>query len=461
MRVLAERRIPMRRIALICVIALAVWAKSAHAGTTDVTLQATPSSGPIPLAVTFTVSGDGVAYHWVFGDGTEGDGATAQHTYTTAGRYTAVVTSTSFGGGATGQASVDITAYALSLRAPSPIGFGKPAIFGGTLVPATAHARILLQRNDRTVAHARTNARGVFRLKTRVRAPGEFQAVYGQVLSNTRAVRVRPKLTARFAGSPLVGSSLALVARVKPASAGRLHIVVRKGNAKIFDGRASGTAHVRLKTPGPVVYRVTVRVEAADGFAPTALGLRTTVVMPQLSYGAKGASVRILEQRLSQLHYALAGIDGYYGQDDLDSVIAFEKVNGMSRDGVVGPAVWHRLSTATIPLPRYRYGTHIEVDKTRQVLFDVRDGKVARILPVSTGATGNTPTGTFHVYSKEAGYNQKLMYFSMYFLGNFAVHGYPEVPAYPASHGCVRIPIWAAVPMYDTHGYGATVILYY
>ena len=122
MRVLAERRIPMRRIALICVIALAVWAKSAHAGSTDVTLQATPTSGPIPLAVTFTASGDGVAYHWVFGDGTEGDGATAQHTYTTAGRYTAVVTSTSFGGGSTGQASVDITAYALSLRAPSPIG---------------------------------------------------------------------------------------------------------------------------------------------------------------------------------------------------------------------------------------------------------------------------------------------------------------------------------------------------
>jgi peptidoglycan hydrolase-like protein with peptidoglycan-binding domain len=183
--------------------------------------------------------------------------------------------------------------------------------------------------------------------------------------------------------------------------------------------------------------------------------------MPQLSYGAKGASVRILEQRLSQLHYGLTGIDGYYGQDDFDSVIAFQKVNGMSRDGVVGPAVWHRLSTATIPLPRYRSGTHIEVDKTRQVLFDVRDGKVARVLPVSTGATGNTPSGTFHVYSKESGYNQKLMYFSMYFLGNFAVHGYPEVPTYPASHGCVRIPIWAAVPMYDTHGYGATVILYY
>src|SRR5215204_2454121 len=314
----------MRRIVLISALALAVWAKSAHAAPTDVTIQATPTSGTVPLTVTFTAGGEGVAYHWVFGDGTEGDGATVQHTYTTAGRFTAVVTGSSFGGGATGQASVEIAAYALSLRAQTPIGFGKAAVFRGALVPAAVRVPILLQRNGKTVAHARTNRRGAFRIKTRVRAPGTFQALYGQVASNTRAVRVKPLLTARFAGSPLVGSPLSLVARVKPASAGRLHVVVRKGNVKIFDGRASGTAHVRLKTPGPVVYRVTVRVEAADGFAPTALGLRTTVVMPQLSYGAKGASVRILEQRLSQLHYALAGIDGYYGQDDLDSVIAFE-----------------------------------------------------------------------------------------------------------------------------------------
>jgi hypothetical protein len=237
--------------------------------------------------------------------------------------------------------------------------------------------------------------------------------------------------------------------------------VIRRGNRKIVDRRASGRARIRLRTPGPLIYRASVTVEPADGYAPTGLGLRATVVMPQLTWGSKGASVRFLEQRLAQLHYGLERVDGYFGQDTYDAVVAFEKVNGLERDGVVGPTVWRRLDTATIPRARYPYGTHIEVDKTRQVLFDVRDGKVARVLPVSTGATGNTPSGTFHVYSKEPGYNAKLMYYSMYFLGNFAVHGYPDVPAYPASHGCVRIPIWAAVPMYDTHGYGTTVILYY
>jgi PKD repeat protein len=457
----AERGNPMRRIVLISALALAVWAKGAHAGGSDVTVQATPTSGPAPLTVTFTASGESLAYHWQFGDGTEADGPSVQHTYTAAGRYTAVVTGSSIGGGAAGQASVEITAYSLSLSAQSPVAYAKPGLFRGTLVPAQAHLPIVLERNGKPVARAHTDRRGTFRIRMRVRAPGTFQALTGDIGSPTRAVRVRPRLTARFVGSPFVGSPLALVARIKPAAAGPLHVVIRSGNTKIFDGRAAGVARVPLKTPGPRVYRVSVRVEPVEGFAPTALGLHTAIVLPQLTYGAKGPSVRYLEQRLTQLHYALAGIDGYYGQDDFDSVVAFEKVNGLSRDGVVGPAVWRRLSTATIPVPRYRYGTHIEVDKTRQVLFDVRNGTVARVLPVSTGATGNTPSGTFHVYSKEPGYNQKLMYFSMYFLGNFAVHGYPDVPTYPASHGCVRIPIWAAVPMYDTHGYGTTVILYY
>jgi len=457
----AEHRIPVRKIALISAFCLLLWARAVHAGTNAVSIQATPMSGGAPLTVDFTASGDGVAFHWDFGDGTAGDGATIEHTYQQAGHYTATVTGSAFGGGATGQASVAITAYALSLRASTPVKVGSPGVFAGQLAPATAGAYVVLERNGKQVAHARTKANGTFRIKTRVRAPGSFQALYGNIASNERAVRVRPILSARFAGAGTVGSPLALIARVRPASAGRIHVVVRSGARKVFDGRASGLARVHLKTGTPGTYRVALSVEAKPGFANTALALRKTVVPPRLSWGSRGISVRFLEQQLVALHYALSGIDGYYGQDDYDAVTAFEKVNGMSRDGVAGPAVWNRLENATIPRPRYPSGDHIEVDKSRQVLFDVRGGKVVKILPVSTGATGNTPTGTFHVYSKEPGYNQKLMYYSMYFLGNFAVHGYPDVPAYPASHGCVRIPIWVAVSMYDTHGYGTTVIIYY
>ena len=78
----------------------------------------------------------------------------------------------------------------------------------------------------------------------------------------------------------------------------------------------------------------------------------------------------------------------------------------------------------------HRGGDYLEVDKTRQVLFVVRGGEVAKVVHVSTGATGNTPLGTWHVYRKVGGWDWVLWY-PMYFLRGFAIHGYPSVPAYP------------------------------
>src|SRR5262245_54546613 len=123
----------MRKIVFISALALGIWAKSAYAGTATISIQATPMSGPAPLAVTFTASGETIAYHWDFGDGAVADGTTVVHTYETAGHYTAIVTGTSFAGGASGQASIDITAYALSLKAQSPVRAGRPGAFQGAL----------------------------------------------------------------------------------------------------------------------------------------------------------------------------------------------------------------------------------------------------------------------------------------------------------------------------------------
>jgi lipoprotein-anchoring transpeptidase ErfK/SrfK len=49
--------------------------------------------------------------------------------------------------------------------------------------------------------------------------------------------------------------------------------------------------------------------------------------------------------------------------------------------------------------------------------------------------------GSFRVYSKTPGTNSKGMVNSLYFIRGYAIHGYPDVPVYPASHGCLRIPI--------------------
>ena len=104
-------------------------------------------------------------------------------------------------------------------------------------------------------------------------------------------------------------------------------------------------------------------------------------------------------------------------------------------------------------------GYHIDVDKTRQGLFVLRGGKVALVVAVSTGATGNTPLGLWHVYRKVTGFDW-VLYYPNYFLRGFAVHGYPDVPPYPASHGCVRIPMWIATTIYGDIGLGTAIYIY-
>ena len=164
-----------------------------------------------------------------------------------------------------------------------------------------------------------------------------------------------------------------------------------------------------------------------------------------------------LERRLAEQRYALRGIDSVYGHDTFEAVLAFQKVHGLPRTGGSSLVVATALAAG---IPRARHGgDYIEVDKTRQVLFVVRGGEVTRIVHVSTGATGNTPLGSWSVYRKVGGWDWVLWY-PMYFKGGFAIHGYPSVPAYPASHGCVRIPMWIAPSLFGTNDYGTTVVVH-
>ena len=87
------------------------------------------------------------------------------------------------------------------------------------------------------------------------------------------------------------------------------------------------------------------------------------------------------------------GSTRYYGYDTVEAVWAFQKVYRLRRTGRVTPSLWRLLRRVGAPGARVRRGDHIEVDKTRQILFEVRDGRVVNVLHVSTGATGNTPVG--------------------------------------------------------------------
>ena len=434
-------------------------APAAHAAPPAVTAQASPAKGAAPLAATLTATGDAATYHWDIGDGTSADGAVVQHTYA-AGRFTARVTATN-AAGETAQATVVVTATGLTLAGPRSGRYMQLSRFRGRIVPAVKGARIGLYRGERRIATARTTRNGSFVVRGRVGTPASRYTVrYGGAASNQVALLVRPGLDTAFRGSGQLGEPLSLLVRARPAAAGLVTVRVTRGGRIVAKRSFRGRLRIRLGTGRAGAYRIRVRLQPASGYLATRRALERIVFVPALGPGSAGPSSYELDRRLHELHYALGRVDGYYGQDDVDAVIAFQKLHGLPRTGRVDARFWRELQSATTPQARYP-GDHVEISKGRQVLFVVRDGKVALIVPVSTGATGNTPLGSWRVYSRVPGFNAKEMYYSSFFVGGFAIHGYHSVPPYPASHGCVRIPLWVAVRVYSLIDYGTAVYIYW
>lgn len=433
----------MRRAALALLFAVP-FVGAAPARAKNLCGTASVAAGPAPLTVTFTSTCGAV--HWDFGDGQSADGETAQHTFA-AGAWTVYAGSE--------KVSV-IVSRGVTLRMPSLVGYRHRLTFRGALVPPAGGEQVTISAGGRAIGSARTRADGTFRFTQRIRVPGPYAATWIDAQSEPVSTTVKPQLVARVVGVGTVGSPLAVSARLVPATAGTVRIDVWRGRKLVTDARS---ARVRLDTHASGTYRIRVSSTPAAGYSALARTLRATVSLPYLRRGSVGPSVHALEQRLWQLRYALLGVDAVYGQDTYDAVVAFEKVNGLPRTGEVTPALWRRIERATVPRARYG-GDHVEVDKTRQVLFEVRRGVVTLVVPVSTGATGNTPVGLWHVYSRVAGWSWVLWY-PTYFLRGFAIHGYPEVPAYPASHGCVRVPMWVATRLFAMHPYGFPIYIYY
>jgi len=181
---------------------------------------------------------------------------------------------------------------------------------------------------------------------------------------------------------------------------------------------------------------------------------------------SEGPMVLYLEYRLRQLQYRPGPVDGVYDSRTRDAVMAFQKVEGLRRDGVAGGAVWGHIGDAETPTPKKTgEGTRVEVDLTRQVLMMITDNEVWKIVHVSTGAHG-TRTGHFQIKGKFKGWVECVtltgrMYFPSYVVSRTAIHGYPSVPSYPASHGCIRVPVWMAEELFYEMPNGMTVDVFY
>ena len=412
----------MRTRVTAAVIATLAFAPAAHAAC-PVTVSA--MRGAAPLRLSFHARCPSAGYHWDFGDGMAGDGVSVTHTYA-GGRFTPALSTDS----GTQRLAV-ITSVALSLVAPRKADYGERVTLHAQVVP-----KLPVRLGGRLFRHGKLTVTVTQPFLTAVAGPAAVR----------RAIVVKPRLDVRLDGARTVGSPLRVVAILRPAHAGSVHVLV--------DGRPSA----RVETTEVRTARIVVLSKPRPSWAPVSKVVRAHIGAPSLALGARGPGVVALEQHLRELHYAVRDTRGVFDDAVETAVVAFQKVNGLERTGVVTPGIWDRLARAGIPRARYG-GNHVEVDKARQVLFLVRDGKVDLVSDASTGATGNTPVGLWRVYAKVAGWSWVLWYPS-YFLRGFAIHGYPDVPPYPASHGCVRIPMWLAPSLYPELPVGSSIYIY-
>jgi peptidoglycan hydrolase-like protein with peptidoglycan-binding domain len=259
--------------------------------------------------------------------------------------------------------------------------------------------------------------------------------------------------------------------RVTPAVPGEILTLyaIRRGKAtkkirrRVQDG---GRFEFTFKVGKPGFVRLVVkhkRSAAQQAFRTDRQMIQ--VVDWQAGVGERGLKVLLLQRGLVKEGFA-APVTGYYDDATARGVLAFRKTNEMGRDGYASKEVFAMLMRGQgafeLRYPKAgKNGKHVEFDWSRQVLVLARGGKPYRTYHTSSGAPA-TPTvfGSYRFYLKTPGTNSLGMVHSSYFIGGYAIHGYASVPNYPASHGCLRVPIPNALAIFNWIDIGDPIFTY-
>jgi len=267
------------------------------------------------------------------------------------------------------------------------------------------------------------------------------------------------------------GQQLVAVTKVRPFVAGQTAVleVIRSGKvvsrhkARIRRSKGKGRATFRLEArrSGKFALRVAHRPTAQQKAFRTQK-VRLFAGKFRAGSGERGAKVILLQRGLKRLGFAVP-VTGYFDAGTARAVTAFRKTNRMGADGYAISDVYSRVFRREGAFkPRYpKAGRHVEFDWSRQVLALIDKGRARRVYHASSGKA-STPTvfGAFEFYRKQPGTNSLGMVQSNYFIGGYAIHGYKSVPTYPASHGCIRVPIPNAYQIDSQIDIGQKIFVY-
>ena len=353
---------------------------------------------------------------------------------------------------------------------PATVVFGGTVAVSGVVTPAVAGQEVEVTLAGVSVATALTDATGAYSVEITPQRSGDVVArlIADGTQSEVRRLVVKPKVSVTH-GTPIPFLSLRYVVTVVPSTysgtvtAGVVHHGVRVATVKA--AVRGGKAVLQVPLRGIDTFVVTFSLPAADGFGARTLESTVRAKVVRVATGSSGLRVRGLLTALARLKIRVPYVGTAFNSQCADAVMAFQKAYRLPRTYVFDGDDWRRLDVAKPAKPRYSGpSTHVEVDKTRQILMVVKNGAVYGLIAVSTGATGNTPEGSFHIQQKHpyttSGYGG-ILYRTMGFVGNFAIHGYAPVPPYPASHGCIREPLWVAAWVYDRSWVGEQLYVYH
>jgi L,D-transpeptidase catalytic domain len=229
------------------------------------------------------------------------------------------------------------------------------------------------------------------------------------------------------------------------------------------------------KAGGKGSFRTSVQVRengkyavAAKHVATPQLGADSTirkswkVSFPALRRGQCGDVVVGFKKAMRKMGY-IANSGRCYGGKTGRGVLAYRKVNEMTRSMRAGAGLVKKVFSGKggYEVRHPGAGEHVEAPLSKQVLVFTKGDKPFAIYPISSGKYSTpTVTGHYEFIRTEPGYNSHGMYYSWYFYGGYAVHGYNSVPHYPASHGCLRTFIADQPEIYNRIHYGEDIFIW-